>query len=265
LYFSSSSTYVALGFFIPTIGKMATDKDDTTMSDFPPHKPPERRMSNQSDWAQRFGPSSYEFIQNAFNDGHYHSGLAPEFPAPLVAEQDVWPEGAVDKPNNAELDRLFFSERIQTERLCGLKSWQLADVTKTFETFPQEDVYDDSGLRVGKQSLPHNITIDRAKWMNLFNESKWLDLDTVSFMDTIQNPPDGWKQLKPVRWSIDNDLLSPHLEVAMEVVNRIFLTMVNDRDQWQVYVGFGQHLTEFANCSPRVLGLTLSSLERSKA
>ena len=76
-----------------------------------------------SPWGERFGLADDTFD---FGDGRHHTGLAPLYPAlDALNYYDVPQTGPVDKPDEAELDRLFLTERYQEKGHMGLKMWQI--------------------------------------------------------------------------------------------------------------------------------------------
>ena len=76
-----------------------------------------------SPWAERFGilDETYDF-----GDGRHHSGRAPLYPMiDALNYYDIAQKEPVEKPDDADLDRLFLTERFQGTTQTGLLTWQL--------------------------------------------------------------------------------------------------------------------------------------------
>jgi hypothetical protein len=134
-----------------------------------------------------------------------HSGYAPEFPSipsPLgLASHQVPPGGQpILKPSDADLDRLFTAERLQTLRWDGLTSWQLTSLNY--------NVPDDA---------TDQIAVNEANWPKWFRRALWYNLEADD--SGPQGPAPGLSVDDQVTW----EELSICIEMAWRML-KVFMT-----------------------------------------
>lgn len=108
-----------------------------------------------------------------------------------------------ERPEPAELDRLFLSERFQTKHLHGIRTWQLASIN------------------LPPQPSPGVFTVNEASWHGVFTKSHWFDYR--------RDPTDPLAP--PVKvWSVDDPALWEQLAPCVELANRYLNVLIHT--QW---------------------------------
>lgn len=188
-----------------------------------------------SPFAVRFGISGDPFWRILQPDHVAHSGLAPEFP-----NANNQPLGKIPKPNNIDLDRLFYGERQQVrERQFGPKSWQLPVLHDRLSFGKDGD--DPSASSQYQQWLGFRsqaVKIDRDRWLSCFKADHWYDLRT-NLLNSLRSPIPGLvSQYIPYGdrawWSMDNEAVASNIELALEIASRVLRQLCSERNEWWV-------------------------------
>ncbi|KAI0441105.1 hypothetical protein F4803DRAFT_576844 [Xylaria telfairii] len=206
-----------------------------------------------SPWAWRYpGPKTLGILPV---ENTYHSLLRPKFPDIVDPKYyDRYPQRDADHPpkDYAEKDSVFHSEKIQRRCLWGAETWQVAALNRrlcipsttdlmfgghqkrplrevkrprTYPQLPGEPSWisyepkPDSDDFAFYQS--HRIEVNETRWLPFLRKDRWFDL--IRFApDETQSRPD-----KPC--SVDDPQLWEALKVSLELVDRIFKALLQDK------------------------------------
>ncbi|KAI0148831.1 hypothetical protein GGR57DRAFT_515171 [Xylariaceae sp. FL1272] len=153
-----------------------------------PHGQAQRPLSP---WAARYGVFEPGDIFNP--DNTVHSGFAPEQPSAhpeYFLDIQGYPNGQIPKPNDAELDHLFLTEKHQKYELSGYRTWQYATF-KRWVDFGNIFVF-----------TPFFLSRDSATAGNFWNRHSW-DNFTVPIPAVIAN---NTTAQEPFRRGLSNQL-----------------------------------------------------------
>ncbi|KAI3319514.1 hypothetical protein HD806DRAFT_548080 [Xylariaceae sp. AK1471] len=159
-----------------------------------------------------------------------HSGLAIEFPRldPKFYHDPVPDARTSDRPQNGvEFDRLFTSEFYQRKNLHGPRSWQAVLLNRWLGPSPFGLV---SGGHTSSDDADmiqlilerDRIEVDESRWFQFLRRYRWYDLVNDPNYPTLPAPRGG-------PWSVDNPKIWNALRVCIELVDRIFRTLIFDR------------------------------------
>ncbi|KAH8681754.1 hypothetical protein BX600DRAFT_491920 [Xylariales sp. PMI_506] len=192
---------------------------------------PNQQRLPLSPWADRFYPSSDPYWRNIL--GQAHSSLAPEFPyLPPDGFHEDPPGDPLPQPSNTELDRLFYGERVQRELLCGLTSWQIGPVTATpYGWLPSQGRPEYTRDPRWQRFYEERISVDESSWLPFLSRWRWFDLRTDCFT-SIRDPFPEMYDHNTNWWTVDNEIIWDHLSVSLELVNKVLLSLINERSTW---------------------------------
>ncbi|KAI0173207.1 hypothetical protein GGR52DRAFT_542267 [Hypoxylon sp. FL1284] len=216
---------------LPNVQLGGYDPEVPVSESIPPD--PQRPLSP---FATRHGVSKDPFWRFYHPDNRAHSGLAPEFP-----DTNGLPSGQIPKPSNEELDRLFYAERGQA-RIAnfGPRTWQLSALG---ENLAFDGSLDDASSLSSidpyadwRSFLRQAVQIDQDRWLSCFGRNHWLDLRT-NLLRSLRNPTPGLENsYSPysdrVWWSMDNEVVSSVIDIALEVANRVLRQLCLERSEW---------------------------------
>ncbi|KAI8631537.1 hypothetical protein F5Y19DRAFT_493414 [Xylariaceae sp. FL1651] len=183
-----------------------------------------------SPWAKRFAIEDGAVPQW---DNVTHSGYAPEFPKinnPIY--YIARPTGNFQIPqNNADWDKLFYTEEYQTTKFSGFRTWQVAALNRWVRFSPQTGYISGGHLPndVGPTEIVNNniwqqyrIKVDEKNWLPFLRKDRWHDWTETS-------PPA--KQATGRIWSVDDPKVWEHLSISLELTNRILQALIEDKSE----------------------------------
>ncbi|KAK4460909.1 hypothetical protein QBC42DRAFT_298198 [Cladorrhinum samala] len=182
--------------------------------------PPPRR---NSPWLEKYGGRS-DSILNVPNRRDNHSGVAPALPfvSPAAAVRNRASYPFQTRPSDEDLDKVFASERQQTEWNCGLTTWEAVILNKYLLGGKRDDEI------LNKEQLREwgLVVVDEPVWNPVFSKAKWYNLN-ARILDERSGyfktkTIDELKQKIPADsiWSVDQTLVWDELRVALELANR---------------------------------------------
>ncbi|KAI1422317.1 ceramidase-domain-containing protein [Xylaria sp. FL1777] len=222
-----------------------------------------------SPWADRFPAPRCIFISENTN----HSFLAPEFPRiddPKYYDREPL---SSDKPpqNNADIDKIMFTEKIQRKELFNLQTWQAASLNRSIRfspstgfisgghrpadgrktefsfvfSFPNPAVYTPNVPFAGFRAWPGNLESNEEAHLRIYqrerinvDEKKWFPfLRKDRWFDWIHVTPE-YDRPPGRTWSVDDPNIWENLSVSLELLQ----TMLYGRmDYWD------NHTDHFGN------------------
>ncbi|KAI0007647.1 hypothetical protein F4779DRAFT_590813 [Xylariaceae sp. FL0662B] len=189
-----------------------------------------------SPWAKRFAVNHNYVV----HDGYQHSALAPQIPsqdpkyyadnAPLTFWGDL-----PGKPSLEELDRLFFSERLQSHYFFrGLLTWQIGALNDTLEIPGQippipsgHKPADDATTREAqKQFYSRLAPVEEDTWFRTFRRDRWLGWPEktggIIGVDGDTDGPDG-------DWNArENNVIWGHLRHSIGIADRVLKALMDE-------------------------------------
>ncbi|KAI0867286.1 hypothetical protein GGS24DRAFT_516283 [Hypoxylon argillaceum] len=194
-----------------------------------------------SPWGKRFDTS----MDNPPREGPYftwdnlrHSAYAPEVPRIndpmyyLDLPNENQPQAI---PSNEELDKLFRTESIQKAMYSGMVTWEAITLNRWVQFSPQIGLMSGGHLQSdagesAKASMAifdtYRIQVDEERWFPFFRKARWLDWTETS-------PP---SKTSGIVWSVDDPKLWNELRICIELVDRIFKALIEDKNSaeyWQ--------------------------------
>ncbi|KAI0550995.1 hypothetical protein F4679DRAFT_189897 [Xylaria curta] len=186
-----------------------------------------------SPWAERF--SSGLIIKNfpdSIWDNSSHSGLAPELPRfddPIHYADMTGKLPIRDPPtSNEELDKLFRSEGYQKGALRGIRTWEAA-ILNRWVRFSAKTGNVSAGHLLGDageyakvlQDIfdSETIQVDESRWAFWLRKAHWLNW--------VESSPLGSGEART--WTVDNEKIWSTLRISLELVDRIFKTLIDER------------------------------------
>ncbi|KAI1744894.1 hypothetical protein F4680DRAFT_403630 [Xylaria scruposa] len=186
-----------------------------------------------SPWAERF--SSGLVVKNFTDsiwDKSLHSGLAPELPRfndPIYYADMTGKLPIRDPPtSNEELDKLFRSEGYQTGALRGIRTWEAAILNrwvrfsaKTGNISAGHLLSDAGEYDKVLQDIfdSETIKVDESRWARWLRKEHWLNW--------VETSPLGGGEART--WTVDNEKIWSALRISLELVDRIFKTLIDER------------------------------------
>jgi len=154
-------------------------------------------------WKEKYGGLADSRFSGTGQSGF--RPLFPEIPQPfgmgmdLSSPQNWWQ--IQPRPPGAELDRMFLSERFQTQTCAGLRTWQLPSMNH------------------GVPSTPRNFTINESNWHPVLRKERWFDYRRPD------EPPGSTPH-----WSVDNNRFWDEIKIPLEMANRLLGQVM--KTQW---------------------------------
>lgn len=105
------------------------------------------------------------------------------------------------RPSNRELDWLFLTERLQTQRLCnGMRSWETMFLGNPDAYTPETDI---RGEPFQAWLDRTTIDVDESTWFSLFRRERWTDFEgmipgSLGRKWHCASDDDIWDRLRPV-------------------------------------------------------------------
>ncbi|KAJ2985820.1 hypothetical protein NUW58_g5331 [Xylaria curta] len=216
-----------------------------------------------SPWANRFRVNYNTFVSQDEN----HSLLVP-FPRiddPKYYDQEPGPVGNLLPLSNANKDKLFSSEVLQNEEFHGKKTWQVATLNRWVWFSPEtgflsggHQLADKKVADIPVSNIPapaqtslqsvslqtraptvgtneerdflvyqrERIKVDESRWLPFLRRQRWFDWIQA------QMP---YKVKSGRTWSVDDPDVWENMGVVLELTNRIFEALINDKhegDYW---------------------------------
>jgi hypothetical protein len=189
----------------------------------------------RSPWATEFYPLAFPYW-SIWEDGKLHSALAPELPSLNVDDLPNVSAGSraklITQPDNAQLDRLFVSERQQVIASRGLRTWQIPALNTTPEPYYIRDHIPKSSADWGWEKYRDSrVIIREPQWLSFFSKQRWFDLRTNCLTHILDPFPDMGKHPNNW-WTVDNPVIWDQLQLPIEIANRILLVLISEQDPW---------------------------------
>ncbi|KAK6859220.1 hypothetical protein PG995_005073 [Apiospora arundinis] len=139
-------------------------------------------------------------------------------------------------PSEADLDKLFNTERFQEQRQYGLKNWQIGALNEDMAHLPyrggHSSTYDHAAnFEKFKQNT---FTVDESKWYRFLRKDRWLDPDDR----TLEN--ETRKHIQ--RWTVNDDKIWGQVKILTEWVYRVLELLIKERDPWLDTVLWGDFM-----------------------
>lgn len=145
-----------------------------------------------------------------------HSGeswLDPSFPPldPVTLDpvDEVSPQ-PLPKPDPRDLDDLFRGERMQSEFLFGLRTWEAAVLAKVRDYA--------AGTKEEGHVTGDEVEVDEGKWLKIWRRGRW----TIEF--TQRGHFSGEKEVK---WSMKDDGIWREFRRAVQVADDILRALMD--------------------------------------
>ncbi|CAJ2502097.1 Uu.00g049500.m01.CDS01 [Anthostomella pinea] len=194
-----------------------------------PSQPPARPLSH---WAERFGTIDGHSILS--QPDQVHSGRAAEHPRLDPKYYDARPKPIEYSwpASNVELDRFFYSEAWQRQRLSGPRSWECAPLNSTLSFSVREH----AGQQVIISGGHRPVDVGKEDDLMSFFDSERFDIDETTWLSCFQRTRRyEMRQLNTVTgswWTVDNPQIWDVLSVSLELANRILRALITDRHDW---------------------------------
>lgn len=196
---------------------------------------PDGRSPGYSPWTSRFAAQHKPHFTW---DNTIHSGFAPEIPRvddPVHSLDTSFMAdpfyGTRFKLDHEDLDILFRTESFQADRLLGMRTWQAPALHRwvkfgsdRFGPMSGGHLPTDIGAdadRVAQVYRQERIKVDESKWFLFLQRRRWYDW--------IEQKPPGKVQGRV--WSVDDSKVWAELSIVLELVNRMFKALIEDRNE----------------------------------
>ncbi|RWA04838.1 hypothetical protein EKO27_g10262 [Xylaria grammica] len=211
-------------------------------------------------WAERFPVHGSRYKLGNTIHSWYHPKY-PNIDDPKYYDQDPDPVINVHPHIYADIDRMLYSEEVQSSELWGASTWQTA-IFNRYVRFSSATGFISGGHRLpteaelpsfripprasslgGRRTLPQittanaerdyevyrneRIKVDETQWLDFLRKDRWFD-----WIEVIPDFTDGPYPAEDARvWSIDDPEVWDVLSVSLELANRFLQALIEDEHQ----------------------------------
>ncbi|KAK8079166.1 cytochrome b5-like Heme/Steroid binding domain-containing protein [Apiospora phragmitis] len=185
-----------------------------------------------SPWAARFDHADVPFD---FGDGLRHSGTAPLYPSLDAVNYHDLPSSQqpLNMPDEQGLDRLFYTEKWQNQKLQGLKSWQAGAINEDMAHLPYHGGHSANYNHAEnyRRFESHVLTVNEPSWFNVMKKENWFDTEVKPYPNETRPHISHWTVKDPRIWS--------EVRILLEYAYRVIDQLIKERDPWLDTLMFG--------------------------